>query len=221
MTYLKENCYNVWNKRLHLVVSTYRHMDVMLRCGCSWWWVVRLKSYGWIPCRYGGRYQVTLTLKIEELYSSETLQSASKSIHYHNKDHNLDITHILNLINFHNVRGGKMWRVTAWLSMCNKHFKCKYTYKCILFESVICWFWSVTKELLPFAVVTEFQKSSSSSLNVVLYDNWLLVLGIFIWQFVGRNCWWLKCSKFGPFCRLKFLCMLGWRHYRWVVLFLL
>ena len=65
-----------------------------------------------------------------------------------------------------------MWRVTAWLSMCNKHFKCKYTYKYRLFESVICGFWSVTKELLPFAVVTEFQKKSRS-LNIVLYGNLL------------------------------------------------
>ena len=201
----------------------FRHMEVILRCGCSWWWVVRLKSYGWIPCSHGGRYQVTLTMKMEAMYSSATLLSASKTIHYHNPDHILDIRNILNLINFYNVRRGKMWRVTAWLSMCNKHFKSKYTYKYILFESVICEFWSVTKEILPFAVVTEFQKSSRSSLNVVLYDRQLtvLVLGIFIRQFVGRDCWWLKCSKFGPFCRLKFWCMLGNCHYRWVVLFLL
>jgi hypothetical protein len=39
-----------------------------------------------------------------------------------------------------------MWRVTAWLNMCNKHFKCKYMYKYTLFESVICGFWSVTNE---------------------------------------------------------------------------
>lgn len=49
----------------------------------------------------------------------------------------------------------------------------------------------------------------------------MLVLGIFIQQFIGRDCWWLKCSKFGPFCRLKFWCLLGKCHYRWVVLFLL
>jgi len=109
-------------------------------------------------------------MKMEAMYSSATLLSAPKTIHYHNSDHILDIRNILNLISFYNVRRGKMWRVTAWLSMCNKHFKCKYTYKYTLFESVICGFWSVTKGLLPFAVVTEFQKSSRSSLCVV-YDN--------------------------------------------------
>lgn len=151
----------------------FRHMEVMLRCGCSWWWVVWLKSYGCIPCSHGGRYQVTLTMKMEAMYSSATLLSASKTIHYHNPDHILYNRNIWNLIDFYNVRRGKMWRVTAWLMMCNKHFNCKYTYKYILFESVICELWSVTKELLPFAVVTEFEKSSRSSPNVVLYANWL------------------------------------------------
>jgi hypothetical protein len=60
-----------------------------------------------------------------------------------------------------------MWRVTAWLSMCNKYFTCKYTYKCILFKLVMCGFWSVTEELLPFAVLTELQKRGSSLLSVV------------------------------------------------------
>jgi hypothetical protein len=49
----------------------------------------------------------------------------------------------------------------------------------------------------------------------------VLVLGIFIQQLVGRDCWWLKCNKFGPFCRPKFWWMLGKCRYRWVVLFLL
>lgn len=153
------------------MVSMFRLVEVILICGCSWWRVARLKSYGWIPYSHGGRYQVTLTMKMEAMYSSAMLLSASKTIHYHNPDHILDIRNILNLINFYNVRRGKMWRVAAWLSMCNKHFKCKYTYKYILFESVICGFWSVKKELLPFAIVTEFQKSSRSNLNVMLYDN--------------------------------------------------
>jgi hypothetical protein len=54
----------------------------------------------------------------------------------------------------------------------------------------------------------------------VVWQLTVLVLGIFIRQFIRRDCWWLKCSKFGPFCRLKFWCMLGKCHYRWVVLLL-
>jgi hypothetical protein len=123
---------------------------------------------------------VILTMKTEAMYSSEALLSTSKTIHYHNPDHILDFRSILNLINSFNVRGGKMWRVTAWLSMCNKHFTCKYTYKCILFESVICGFWSVAKELLPFAVVTITEEQQKFPECSVVWQLTVLVLGIFI-----------------------------------------
>jgi hypothetical protein len=120
-------------------------------------------------------------MKMEAMCSSASLLSASKTIHYHNPDRILDIRNILNLTNFYNVRRGKMWRVTAWLSMCNKPFKCKYTCKYILFEPVICGFWSVTKALLPLAVVNriseEQQKFPDCSVACQLT---VLVLGIFV-----------------------------------------
>jgi hypothetical protein len=69
---------------------------------------------------------VTLTMEMQAAYSSKTLVSTSETVHsYDSEDHIPDIRNILNLINFYNVSGGKMWRVTAWLSMCNKYFTCK------------------------------------------------------------------------------------------------